>query len=156
MPRVDKIVGPGNVYVATAKRLVFGAVGIDMIAGPSEVVVVCDGATPPDWVAMDLFAQAEHDEEARAMLLSPDRVFLDRVQDAIDQLLPGMERAAIISRSLSQRGAFIHTPDLAAAAALVNRLAPEHLELSVARRRRQPPRASRPRLACMTSRSGRA
>jgi len=128
---VDKIVGPGNAYVATAKRLVFGAVGIDMIAGPSEVVVVCDGKTRPDWVAMDLFAQAEHDEEARAMLISPDREFLDRVQEAIDELLPGMPRAEIIASSLASRGAFIHTSDLDSAAALVNRLAPEHLELSV-------------------------
>jgi histidinol dehydrogenase len=131
VPRVDKIVGPGNVYVATAKRLVFGAVGIDMIAGPSEVVVVCDGGTPADWVAMDLFAQAEHDEDARAILISPDRAFLGRVQDAIDALLPTMSRAAIIERSLARHGAFIHTPDLDSAVRLVNRLAPEHLELSV-------------------------
>jgi histidinol dehydrogenase len=131
VPRVDKIVGPGNVYVATAKRLVFGVVGIDMIAGPSEVVVVCDGGTPADWVAMDLFAQAEHDEDARAILISPDRAFLGRVQDAIDALLPTMSRAAIIERSLARRGAFIHTPDLDSAVRLVNRLAPEHLELSV-------------------------
>jgi histidinol dehydrogenase len=132
VPRVDKIVGPGNIYVATAKRLVFGVVGIDMIAGPSEVVVVCDGQTRPDWVAMDLFAQAEHDENARAILISPDRAFLDRVQEAVDALLPQMSRAAIIERSLTRRGAFIHTPDLDSAVALINRLAPEHLELSVA------------------------
>ncbi len=131
VPRVDKIVGPGNAWVATAKRLGFGAVGIDMIAGPSEVVVVCDGLTRPDWVAMDLFAQAEHDEQARAILISPDSAFLGRVQDAIDELLPQMERAAIIEKSLSACGAFILTPDLDAAVALVNRLAPEHLELSV-------------------------
>ncbi|MFT5449318.1 MAG: histidinol dehydrogenase [Gammaproteobacteria bacterium] len=132
VPRVDKIVGPGNIYVATAKRLVFGVVGIDMIAGPSEVVVVCDGDTRPDWVAMDLFAQAEHDEDARAILISPDRGFLDRVQASVDLLLPQMSRAAIIECSLARRGAFIHTPDLDSAVALVNRLAPEHLELSVA------------------------
>jgi histidinol dehydrogenase len=132
VPRVDKIVGPGNVWVATAKRLVFGAVGIDMIAGPSEVVVVCDGHTPPDWVAMDLFAQAEHDEDARAILLSPDAGFLERVQASVNALLPDMERAAIITRALERRGAFIRTADLEEAARLVNRLAPEHLELSVA------------------------
>lgn len=131
IPRVDKIVGPGNIYVATAKRLVFGAVGIDMIAGPSEVVVVCDGGTRADWVAMDLFAQAEHDEDARAILISPDRAFLARVQESIDALLPSMPRAAIIEHSLASRGAFIHTPDLDSAVRLVNRLAPEHLELSV-------------------------
>jgi histidinol dehydrogenase len=131
VPRVDKIVGPGNIYVATAKRLVFGTVGIDMIAGPSEVVVVCDGGTRADWIAMDLFAQAEHDEDARAILISPDRAFLTRVQEAIDALLPTMARAAIIERSLAGRGAFIHIPDLDAAVRLVNRLAPEHLELSV-------------------------
>ncbi|MFT5173835.1 MAG: histidinol dehydrogenase [Gammaproteobacteria bacterium] len=131
VPRVDKIVGPGNIYVATAKRLVFGTVGIDMIAGPSEVVVVCDGDTNPDWVAMDLFAQAEHDEDARAILISPDRAFLDQVQLSMDRLLPQMQRASIIERSLSTRGAFIHTADLDSAIALVNRMAPEHLELSV-------------------------
>ena len=132
VPRVDKIVGPGNIYVATAKRVVFGAVGIDMIAGPSEVVVVCDGDTDPDWVAMDLFAQAEHDEDARAILISPDRAFLDRVQLSMNRLLPQMQRAAIIERSLSTTGAFIHTPNLHRAIDLVNRMAPEHLELSVA------------------------
>jgi histidinol dehydrogenase len=132
VPRVDKIVGPGNIWVATAKRLVFGAVGIDMIAGPSEVVVVCDGHTRPDWVAMDLFAQAEHDEDARAILLSPDAGFLERVQACVDELLPQMERATIIARALERRGAFIRTSDLDEAARLVNRLAPEHLELSVA------------------------
>jgi histidinol dehydrogenase len=132
VPRVDKIVGPGNTYVATAKRLVFGTVGIDMIAGPSEVVVVCDGGTCADWVAMDLFAQAEHDEDARAILISPDRAYLHQVQESMDRLLPQMQRAAIIERSLSTRGAFIHTPDLDSAIKLVNRMAPEHLELSVA------------------------
>jgi histidinol dehydrogenase len=132
VPRVDKIVGPGNIWVATAKRLVFGAVGIDMIAGPSEVVVVCDGHTRPDWVAMDLFAQAEHDEDARAILLSPDGGFLERVQACVNELLPDMERASIIARALERRGAFIRTSDLDEAARLVNRLAPEHLELSVA------------------------
>ncbi len=141
VPRVDKIVGPGNAWVATAKRLVFGAVGIDMIAGPSEVVVVCDGATRPDWVAMDLFAQAEHDEEARAILICPDGDFLLQVQRAVDELLPQMERAAIIEQALASRGAFIRVPDLEAAAALVNRLAPEHLELSV-----EDPQALLPRI----------
>jgi len=131
VPRVDKIVGPGNVWVATAKRLVFGTVGIDMIAGPSEVVVVCDGDTPPDWVAMDLFAQAEHDEQARAILIATGRGFLERVQEAVGRLLPQMQRAGVIERSLAANGAFVLVPDLAAAAALVNRLAPEHLELSV-------------------------
>jgi histidinol dehydrogenase len=132
VPRVDKIVGPGNIYVATAKRLVFGAVGIDMIAGPSEVVVVCDGQTRPDWVAMDLFAQAEHDEDARAVLIAADAGFLDRVQAQVDALLPAMPRAGVIAASLARHGAFIQVPELSAAARLVNRLAPEHLELSVA------------------------
>ena len=131
VPAVDKIVGPGNVFVAEAKRQVFGRVGIDMIAGPSEILVVCDGSTDPDWVAMDLFSQAEHDENAQALLLSPDQQYLDRVQASIDRLLPGMERADIIRASLAAKGAMILTRDLAEAIALSNRLAPEHLELSV-------------------------
>ena len=131
IPRVDKIVGPGNIYVATAKRQVFGRVGIDMVAGPSEILVICDGSTDPDWVAMDLFSQAEHDENAQSLLLCPDPGYLDRVQVSIDRLLPGMERAAIIRASLAGRGAMITTRDLAEAVAVSNRLAPEHLELSV-------------------------
>ncbi|MGH8584599.1 MAG: histidinol dehydrogenase [Gammaproteobacteria bacterium] len=132
VPRVDKIVGPGNIYVATAKALVFGVVGIDMIAGPSEVVVVSDDGSNPDWVAMDLFAQAEHDEQARAVLLSPDGAFLDRVTASIARLIGGMERSAIIRAALEGRGAMIKVRDLDEAATLVNRIAPEHLELSVA------------------------
>jgi len=132
VPRVDKIVGPGNAYVAAAKRIVFGTVGIDMIAGPSEILVVCDGNTPSDWIAMDLFSQAEHDEDARAILLSPDGEFLGRVAESIQRLLPTMERADIIRTSLSTRGALIRVKDLEEAARIVNRIAPEHLELSVA------------------------
>ncbi len=131
VPAVDKIVGPGNIYVATAKREVFGTVGIDMIAGPSEILVICDGQTDPDWIAMDLFSQAEHDEQAQSILISPDSAYLDRVAESIDRLLPGMERAAIIRHSLESRGAFIEVRDLADAAAVSNRIAPEHLELSV-------------------------
>ena len=129
---VDKIVGPGNRYVAAAKRLVFGAVGIDMIAGPSEIVIVCDGNTPVEWIAMDLFSQAEHDEEARAILISPDAAFLDRVEAVIQTTLPALERAGIVARSLAAHGALIEVRDLEEALALANRLAPEHLELSVA------------------------
>ena len=132
VPPVDKIVGPGNIYVATAKREVFGVVGIDMIAGPSEILVICDGATDPDWIAMDLFSQAEHDEQAQSILISPDAGFLDRVQASIEKLLPTMERADIIAESLASRGAFIEVADLAEAARVSNRIAPEHLELSVA------------------------
>jgi len=132
VPRVDKIVGPGNIYVATAKGMVFGAVGIDMIAGPSEILVVCDGLTDPDWIAMDLFSQAEHDQDAQAILVSPDGVFLDAVQDAITRLLPEMERADIIRQSLQGRGALIQVRDLDEAVTIINRIAPEHLELSVA------------------------
>ncbi len=132
VPAVDKIVGPGNIYVATAKRQVFGRVGIDMEAGPSEILVICDGSTDPDWVAMDLFSQAEHDENAQALLLCPDAQYLDAVQASIDRLLPQMERAEIIGASLAGRGAMILTRDLDDAVALSNRLAPEHLELSVA------------------------
>lgn len=132
IPQVDKIVGPGNIYVATAKAQVFGIVGIDMIAGPSEILIVCDGATEPDWIAMDLFSQAEHDEQAQAILLCPDAEFLDAVGVAIDRLLPTMDRAAIIEKSLSSRGALIEVRDLDEAISLVNDIAPEHLELSVA------------------------
>jgi len=132
IPGVDKIVGPGNIYVATAKRQVFGRVGIDMVAGPSEILVVCDGTTNPDWVAMDLFSQAEHDENAQSLLICPDADYLDAVQASIDRLLPQMERAGIIRASLEGRGAMIKTVDLEEAVAVSNRLAPEHLELSVA------------------------
>ena len=132
VPRVDKIVGPGNIYVATAKRMVFGQVDIDMIAGPSEIVVLCDGQTDADWVAMDLFSQAEHDENAQAILISPDADFVARVQAAMQRLLPGMERADIIRASMEGRGALIVVRDLEEGVDLVNRIAPEHLELSVA------------------------
>ena len=132
VPRVDKIVGPGNIYVATAKGMVFGSVGIDMIAGPSEILVVCDGGTDPDWIAMDLFSQAEHDEDAQAILLSPDAGFLDRVAVSMERLLPEMERADIIRASLSARGALIQVRDLDEAVEVANFIAPEHLELSVA------------------------
>lgn len=128
---VDKIVGPGNRYVAAAKRLVFGVVGIDMLAGPSEIVIVCDGSAPVEWIVMDLFSQAEHDEEARAILISPDVAFLDRVEGAIEAVLPTLERAEIVARSLAAHGALIEVRDLDEALELVNRLAPEHLELSV-------------------------
>lgn len=132
VPQVDKIVGPGNVYVAAAKRLVFGRVGIDMIAGPSEILVICDGQTDPRWIAYDLFSQAEHDEEAQSILLSPDKVFLDAVQAEIEALLPSMSREAVIRESLSRHGALIQVQDLAEAVKLSNQIAPEHLELSVA------------------------
>jgi histidinol dehydrogenase len=127
---VDKIVGPGNAYVAAAKRRVFGTVGIDLIAGPSEIVVICDGKTEPDWVAMDLFSQAEHDETAQAILLTDDSTFIERVQASIDCLLPTMPRRAIIERSLANRGALILTRDLQQACEIANRIAPEHLEIS--------------------------
>ncbi len=132
VPQVDKIVGPGNAYVAAAKRRVFGVVGIDMVAGPSEILVICDGDTDPDWVAMDLFSQAEHDELAQAILLSPDGEFLDRVQASIDRLIQEMPRADIIRASLVNRGALIKVRDLDEAAEIANTVAPEHLELSVA------------------------
>ena len=132
IPSVDKIVGPGNIYVATAKKMVFGKVGIDMIAGPSEILVVCDGNTNPDWIAMDLFSQAEHDEDAQAILVSPDANFLDRVEESMKALLPTMERAEIIKTSLNTRGAFIQVSDLDEAVEVINEIAPEHLELSVA------------------------
>ena len=131
IPAVAKIVGPGNIYVATAKKLVYGVVGIDMIAGPSEILIICDGKTNPDWIAMDLFSQAEHDENAQAILISDDDDFLAAVQLSIDTLLPTMERAEIIKASLSARGAFIKVNDLTQAAAVANIIAPEHLELSV-------------------------
>ena len=131
IPSVDKIVGPGNLYVATAKRLVFGTVGIDMIAGPSEILVICDGKTNPDWIAMDLFSQAEHDEDAQAILLSPDVEFLEQVQASIDRLIDDMPRKDIIGISLSARGALIQVNDLDEAVEVANRIAPEHLELSL-------------------------
>ncbi len=131
VPRVDKIVGPGNAYVATAKRLVFGQVGIDMIAGPSEVLVLCDGSADPYWVAMDLFAQAEHDENAQAILISPNADFLSRVQQAIDELLPAMERRAVIGAALAQQGALIKVANIDEGVEISNRIAPEHLELVV-------------------------
>jgi histidinol dehydrogenase len=132
VPPVDKIVGPGNIYVATAKRAVFGQVGIDMVAGPSEILVVCDGGTDPDWVAMDLFSQAEHDEDAQSILVCPDAAFVDRVAAAIDRLLPTLERREIVATALRVRGALIVCRDLDEAAAVANHVAPEHLELSVA------------------------
>lgn len=131
VPKVDKIVGPGNIFVATAKRAVFGAVGIDMIAGPSEILVVCDGKTNPDWIAMDLFSQAEHDEDAQSILVSPDADFIDAVEASINKLLPTMEREGIISVSLRDRAALITVQDLDEAVVVTNRIAPEHLELSV-------------------------
>ena len=131
VPAVDKIVGPGNIYVATAKRMVFGTVGIDMIAGPSEILVICDGATDPDWIAMDLFSQAEHDEDAQAILLSPDAEFLDRVADSIARLIEEMPRRQIIQESMNERGALIKVRDLDDAVEVANHIAPEHLELSV-------------------------
>lgn len=132
VPAVDKIVGPGNIYVATAKRHVFGKVGIDMIAGPSEILVICDGQTDPDWIAMDLFSQAEHDEDAQSILLSPDADFLDRVEQSMQRLLPTLEREAIARTSMRERGALIQVADMAQAVEVANRIAPEHLELSVA------------------------
>jgi histidinol dehydrogenase len=130
--QVDKIVGPGNAYVAAAKRRVFGTVGIDMIAGPSEILVISDASADPDWVAMDLFSQAEHDEIAQAILLCPDAAYIERVAASIDKLVASMPRAAIINASMTGRGALIKTRDLAEACAIANRIAPEHLELSVA------------------------
>ena len=131
VPKVDKITGPGNAYVATAKRLVFGVVGIDMIAGPSEILVVCDGNTDPDWIAMDLFSQAEHDEDAQSILVSPDSDFIKRVSASIDKLLVEMPRADIITKSLQRRAALIEAVDMDEAIAVANRIAPEHLELSM-------------------------
>ena len=131
IPQVDKIVGPGNIYVATAKSMVFGRVGIDMIAGPSEILVVCDGNTDPDWIAMDLFSQAEHDEDAQSILVSPDGAFLDKVQASIEKLVVEMERENIIRTSLTARGALIEVKDMQQAVKVANFIAPEHLELSV-------------------------
>ncbi len=132
VPQVDKIVGPGNAYVACAKRRVFGIVGIDMVAGPSEILVVSDGSADPDWVAMDLFSQAEHDELAQSILICTDGAFIDRVQASIEKLLPTMPRQAVIRQSLADRGALIQVRDLEEACAIANRVAPEHLELSLA------------------------
>lgn len=132
VPKVDKIVGPGNIFVATAKRAVFGEVAIDMIAGPSEILVVCDGQTDPDWIAMDLFSQAEHDEQAQSILIATSEQFVEQVQQSIDKLLPSLERADIARTSLQNRGAMIVVDDLQQAVAVSNRIAPEHLELSVA------------------------
>jgi histidinol dehydrogenase len=132
VPRVDKIVGPGNIYVATAKRMVFGRVGLDMVAGPSEILVVCDGETDPNWIAMDLFSQAEHDEDAQSILIAWDSDYLDAVYQSIEKLLPEMERRDIIVQSLANRGALIKVADEDEAVSICNRIAPEHLELSVA------------------------
>lgn len=141
IPRVDKIVGPGNAYVAAAKRRVFGRVGIDMLAGPSEILVICDGTTDADWIAMDLFSQAEHDELAQALLLTPDAAFLQAVAASIERQIVRMPRSAVIEASLARRGALIKVRDLDEACALANRIAPEHLELSVAH-----PRALLPKI----------
>jgi histidinol dehydrogenase len=132
VPKVDKIVGPGNIYVATAKRMVFGIVGLDMVAGPSEILVVCDGDTDPDWIAMDLFSQAEHDEDAQAIFVSWDTDYIAAVHSSMTKLLPEMERSEIIRQSLERRGALIEVRDADEAIELINRIAPEHLELSVA------------------------
>lgn len=132
IPQVDKIVGPGNIYVATAKKMVFGTVGIDMIAGPSEILIICDGKTNPDWIAMDLFSQAEHDEDAQAILISDDIGFLAKVSDSIEKLVAEMPRKEIIETSLNSRGAFILVDDLEQASEVANYIAPEHLELSLA------------------------
>jgi histidinol dehydrogenase len=132
IPAVDKIVGPGNAYVAAAKRRVFGVVGIDMVAGPSEVLIVCDAHCDPDWIAMDLFAQAEHDETAQAIAVSADARVLDRIEQAIERLLPGMPRSEVIAQALARRGALIATRNLDEALTIVNRVAPEHLELALA------------------------
>ena len=131
IPKVDKIVGPGNIYVATAKGMVFGEVGIDMIAGPSEILIVCDGKTDPEWIAMDLFSQAEHDEDAQAILITDDAAFIEAVHSAMDRLLPTMARQEIIQQSLQHRAAFILVQDMDEAISVVNTIAPEHLELSV-------------------------
>jgi histidinol dehydrogenase len=136
IPQVDKIVGPGNAYVAAAKRRVFGTVGIDMIAGPSEILVICDGTTDPDWIAMDLFSQAEHDQSAQAILLSPDADFIERVAKSAEELLAAMPRKEVIAASLARRGALIRTRSLQEACDIANRVAPEHLELSVANPRK--------------------
>ena len=132
VPAVDKITGPGNAYVTMAKKQVYGDVGIDMLAGPSELTIICDGETDPDWIAMDLFSQAEHDEQAQSILISTDKDYLDKVQSSIDRLLPDMERREIIATSLSSRGLMIYAEDMEKAAVASNLIAPEHLELSVA------------------------
>jgi histidinol dehydrogenase len=132
VPQVDKIVGPGNAYVTEAKRQVFGTVGIDMISGPTEILVICDGGTDPDWIAMDLFSQAEHAETSQAVLISPDGKFIERVAGSIARLLEGLPRKDIIAASLSRRGALIRAKSLNEACEIANRIAPEHLELSVA------------------------
>lgn len=139
IPRVDKITGPGNAYVASAKKHVFGQVGIDMIAGPSEILVIADGTTPPDWVAMDLFSQAEHDELAQSILLSPDAAFLDAVRASMERLLPSLPREAVIRASLQGRGALIHTRSMEEACEISNSIAPEHLEISAAEPQRWEP-----------------
>ncbi|RLA23752.1 MAG: histidinol dehydrogenase [Gammaproteobacteria bacterium] len=131
VPCVDKIVGPGNIYVATAKKLVFGRVGIDMIAGPSEILIICDGKTDPDWIAADLFSQAEHDEDAQSILLSPDQEFLDAVQKSMSCLIEKMDRDEVIRESLATRGALVKVKDIDEAILIANRIAPEHLELSL-------------------------
>jgi histidinol dehydrogenase len=131
IPKVDKIVGPGNIFVATAKRKVFGEVGLDMIAGPSEILVLCDGKTDPDWIAMDLFSQAEHDENAQSILISADENFLNRVEQSIERLLPSLQRETIAKESIYNRGAMILVKDLDQAIAVTNQIAPEHLELSI-------------------------
>jgi len=131
VPKVDKVVGPGNIYVATAKRMVFGHVGIDMIAGPSEILVVCDGKTDPDWIAMDLFSQAEHDEDAQSILVCPDSDYVTQVKDSIDKLAGTMERETILNESLTKRGVLIDVDSMAQAIEVANHIAPEHLELSV-------------------------
>ncbi|MDX1491200.1 MAG: histidinol dehydrogenase [Pseudohongiellaceae bacterium] len=132
VPKVDKITGPGNIYVTIAKKQVFGEVGIDMIAGPSELTIICDGKTNPDWIAMDLFSQAEHDEQAQSILISPDKDYLDAVLESIERLLPTMPRQDIIAKSLGDRGVFVLARSLEDAAAISDEIAPEHLELSVA------------------------
>ena len=132
VPKVDKIVGPGNIYVATAKRMMFGLVGLDMVAGPSEILVVCDGGTDPDLIAMDLFSQAEHDEDAQAILVAWDQDYIAAVHQSMARLLPEMERGDIIRQSLQRRGALITVRDAQDAVTIINRIAPEHLELSVA------------------------
>jgi len=141
VPKVDKVVGPGNIYVATAKGMVFGSVGIDMIAGPSEILVICDGKSNPDWIAMDLFSQAEHDEDAQSILVSPDGDFIQQVAESIEKLLPTMERREIIEKSLKARGVLIHAKDMDEAIEVANYIAPEHLELSV-----EDPEAMAPRI----------
>ena len=139
IPRVDKITGPGNAYVASAKRRVFGVVGIDMIAGPSEILVIADGSTPADWVAMDLFSQAEHDEMAQSILLCPDAAYIDSVLAAVERLLPQMPRHEVIRASLAGRGALIHTRSMLEACEISNRIAPEHLEICAAQPQRWEP-----------------